>query len=141
MKWLLWAVLALVIMFGLNNAIRGCVEQERRLRSSSQAFRYVRIYSADNLDVVGGANFAFAPDDPKHMTIALRSRPAGDVVARFKDHGSGMEAEVIRKEMLAGARSVKVKAANGERGFSSQPLREVGSELWTSIRSDDGRNA
>ena len=51
------------------------------------------------------------------MTIALRSRPAGDVVARFKDHGSGMKAEVIRKEVLVGDTWVKVKAANGERGW------------------------
>lgn len=58
-------------------------------------------YSCDNTAVIDGTP-CFAPDDPKHMSIAFRDQPHGDVVVRVQESGRGVPVEVLSTRTVRG---------------------------------------
>ena len=83
----------LLIVLGLGVLWRVFMPDESSNTSKPSASRTARIYSCDNPTIGGGR--CFSPGDPKHMTVALRVKPGGEVVKRFKEDGEGVEAEIL----------------------------------------------
>ena len=87
-----------------------------------QNARSATVYSCDNTIVTpDGAAGCFPPDDPKYMTIALRSQPATGSATRFADAGNGVSVTVLKQQEIFGTTWYEVNA-DGKVGWVAEHL-------------------